>query len=88
MRFGQKIGVRHTIAIYIDGKPTGKTVERRIHTCQIGNFNPLFCWYGRKVQLVQTQDGDISDPFRVTAEMFDKLYIDADKPCEHKRIPT
>lgn len=54
------------------------TVVETIHSVlraeQIGNFNPLFCRYkGKKRCLVESDDGDVSDPFR-RSESY-KLFI-------------
>jgi len=42
-----------------------ETVTRVLRAEQIGNFNPLFCTYaGNNRVLVQSDEGDLSDPFR------------------------
>jgi hypothetical protein len=42
-----------------------KTVKRVLRAEQIGNFNPLFCTYGGNNRcLVNSDEGDASDPFR------------------------
>ena len=42
----------------------------------IGNFNPIFCRYNKKRELVQSREGDISDPFRREASYLESLYIE------------
>lgn len=42
----------------------------------IGNFNPMFCGYKGKRTLVQSYEGDISDPFRREESYLKSLYIE------------
>ena len=42
----------------------------------IGNFNPMFCRYHGKRELVSSKDGDLSDSFRRTVEYLKTLYIE------------
>ena len=41
----------------------------------IGNFNPMFCRYNGRRTLVQSKEGDISDPFRRGESYLNSLYI-------------
>jgi hypothetical protein len=41
----------------------------------MGNFNPLFCTYNGKKYLVQSECGDLSDPFRREESWLEKLFI-------------
>lgn len=54
-----------------------KTIERTLRAEQIGNFNPMFCRYaGNKRCLVNSDKGDLSDPFRREDSYADALYIE------------
>ena len=56
-------------------KVIGK-IRRVLRMEQCGNFVPLFCCYkGDKRNLVHSDAGDISDPYRVTTEYFESLFI-------------
>jgi hypothetical protein len=57
-----------------------ETIERTIWAEQIGNFNPFFCRYRNKRTLVNSREGDISDPFRRTIGYLETLYIEPDNP--------
>lgn len=50
-------------------------IQRKVWAEAIGNFNPLFCRYKGERMLVHADGGDISDPFRRTADQLQKLYI-------------
>lgn len=39
-------------------------ITRKLWTENIGNFNPIFCRYRGKKYLVESFEGDLSDPFR------------------------
>ena len=52
-----------------------ETIKRVLRAEQIGNFNPVFCTYKGKRCLVQSDEGDLSDPFRRTEEHLKTLYI-------------
>lgn len=52
-----------------------KTISRVIWAEQIGNFNPLFCRYMGKRELVKSLAGDASDPFRREESYADTFYI-------------
>jgi len=53
-----------------------KIIERVLRSEAIGNFNPIFCHYLGKDYLVQSELGDLSDPFRSTKKYLDYLYIE------------
>ena len=61
------------------GEP-GELIEVIKRVCRaeaIGNFNPIFCRYkDNKRCLVQSEHGDLSDPFRRTEEYMTSLYIE------------
>ena len=53
------------------------TIIRRVPWfAQIGNFSPMFCRYDRKRCLVQSEAGDLSDPFRREASYRDSFFIE------------
>ncbi len=52
------------------------TIYRKLKAETIGNFNPIFCTYKKKEYLVQSKEGDLSDPFRRTPEYFNNLFIE------------
>ena len=52
-----------------------KTISRVIWSEQIGNFNPFFCTYKGKRELIKSLDGDVSDPFRREESYADTFYI-------------
>jgi hypothetical protein len=53
-----------------------ETVERVLRAEQIGNFNPMFCRYRNKKRvLVNSDAGDLSDPFRREGSYADSLFI-------------
>ena len=57
--------------------PAFETVKRVLRAEQIGNFNPLFCTYrGNNRVLVQSQEGDLSDPFRREESYAQSFYIE------------
>jgi hypothetical protein len=51
-------------------------VQRVLWAEAIGNFNPLFCRYKGKRTLVQSEEGNISDPFRRRESYLTSLYIE------------
>jgi len=56
-----------------------KTIRRVLVGEQIGNFNPVFCTYQGKRYLVESAEGDMSDPFRRDETYFKTLYIEVKK---------
>jgi hypothetical protein len=65
----------HSITVLKNGKPV-ETVSRTIRFEQVGNFNPAFCTYKGEKYLVQSFEGDLSDPFRRTEAYLTTLYIE------------
>ena len=74
---------RYQIAIRAAGEhgrygepgPVLATIRRVIRAEQIGNFNPLFCTYKGRRELVYSLEGDVSDPFRREESYADTFYI-------------
>jgi len=62
--------------------PAIETVRRKLYFQPIGNFYPAFCRYKGKTYQVQSQAGDLSDPFRAQECYLETLYIDIAKPCQ------
>ena len=62
---------------YVTGQPGDyiETIKRVLYAEQCGNFNPLFCTYKGKKELVRSRQGDLSDPFRRTEEYANELYL-------------
>ena len=60
------------------GKPGDfiKTISRVLRGKSIGNFNPIFCTYWKREYLVQSLEGDLSDPFRRTKDYENSLFIE------------
>lgn len=55
-----------------------ETITRVMWAEAIGNFNPMFCTYKHKRTLVQSDEGDLSDPFRRDETYADTLYIEVE----------
>lgn len=51
-------------------------IKRVLIPKMIGNFNPFFCRYNNKLYLVNSLEGDLSDPFRRTIEYSKSFYIE------------
>jgi hypothetical protein len=73
---------KYKIEVRLKGKRYGEPGElieiiQRAPWCEaIGNFNPMFCRYKGKRELVQSLAGDISDPFRRDETYLKTLYIE------------
>jgi len=73
---------QYIIAVCSKGKNYGepgkfiKTIRRVVWSEQIGNFSPIFCRYNKKRCLVQSKDGDLSDPFRREESYAKTFYIE------------
>lgn len=52
------------------------TVKRKIWMESIGNFCPVLCTYKGKRTLVNSEEGDVSDPFRRTDEYANSFFIE------------
>jgi len=69
-----KIQVRIKRGYNNPGAPVG-TIDRKLVSESIGNFNPIFCTYHYRKYLVESILGDLSDPFRREEEYLNHLYI-------------
>jgi hypothetical protein len=56
-----------------------ETIKRKCWGEAIGNFNPIFCRYKGKRELVKSRAGDISDPFRRDETYLETLYIEVER---------
>ena len=80
------IQVRHYLngASRYNAKPEDirviETIQRVLRAEQIGNFNPLFCTYKGKHELVSSDAGDLSDPFR-REQAYEKSLFIVPKPA-------
>lgn len=72
----QIIEVREKGTKYNEPGKLIKIIHRKVWLECIGNFNPMFCRYNKKRELVKSLAGDISDPFRRTDEYLNTLYIE------------
>ena len=45
-------------------KVTNETINRKIYVQQCGNFSPLYCRYHNEYYLIDSEECDMSDPFR------------------------
>ncbi len=53
-----------------------EVINRVIFAEQIGNFNPIFCRYRNNPRKQISSDmGDVSDPFRVSPDYANHLFI-------------
>lgn len=66
--------LKHVIEVRTSGG-TPFTIKRQLRAEAIGNFNPIFCTYQGKRCLVQSDEGDLSDPFRRDDSYLKKLFI-------------
>ncbi len=53
-----------------------EVIKRKLWAEAIGNFNPVFCRYKNERHLVQSIEGDLSDPFRREESYLKSLYIE------------
>jgi hypothetical protein len=53
-----------------------ETISRKPWLEAMGNFNPMFCRYNGKRYLVNSDNGDLSDPFRRTENYLKTLFIE------------
>jgi hypothetical protein len=73
---------KQTIRVCHKGKSYGtpgeliEVIKRKVWAEAIGNFNPVFCRYKGKRCLVQSEQGDLSDPFRREESYLSSLYIE------------
>ena len=54
-----------------------ETITRQPWAEQIGNFNPFFVRYKGKRTLLQSDEGDLSDPFRREESYAKSFFIEA-----------
>lgn len=59
----------------------GGKIRRKIYSDTVGNFNRLACRYNGKTYLVNSDAGDVCDPFRASDNMLSALFINIEKPC-------
>ena len=71
----QKIQVR------LNGVEVG-TIKRKVYVDSLGNFNRFACRYNGRTFIVQSEHGDIGDPFRAEESYLTTLYIEVNKPCQ------
>jgi hypothetical protein len=55
-------------------------IRRKPWLESIGNFSPMFCRYKSRRELVYSDRGDLSDPFRRETNYLEKLFIRVEKP--------
>lgn len=67
--------MKYTIKVYDAKNNLVGTVKRVLRGEMIGNFNPVFCTYKGKKMLVQSEEGDLSDPFRRDEAYLQTLFI-------------
>jgi hypothetical protein len=53
-----------------------ETINRVLRAESIGNFNPIFCTYKGKRTLVNSDAGDLSDPFRADNSYLNTLFVE------------
>ena len=74
--------MKHAIRVHKKGSKYSipgaliETIKRVLRAECIGNFNPIFCRYNNKQYLVQSGEGDLSDPFRREPSYLQHLYIE------------
>jgi hypothetical protein len=82
---------RYTIQVrqyHTDGTFTlTATIQRKPWAEQIGNFNPLFCRYQGRRCLIESDEGDVSDPFRREESYANSFYIQP-RDGQGKRVIT
>lgn len=84
-------GTKHTIQVRIKKEYDSKiqdwkggevieTIKRVLRAEAVGNFNPIYCTYKKDSYQVQSDEGDLSDPFRREESYAKSLYIEVDDP--------
>lgn len=66
---------RFEIRVKRNGVGTVEIIKRVPWFESIGNFNPMFCRYKGMRKQVQSEAGDLSDPFRREEDYLKSLYI-------------
>lgn len=69
------IEVRKPITINETPAQLCHIIKRVLIAKQVGNFNPIYCRYKGKLYLVNSVEGDLSDPFRR-----DETYLTGNSP--------
>ena len=57
-------------------------IKRKVYVDQVGNFNRFACRFNRRTYCVNSDAGDIGDPFRADKSYLKSLYIDLRLPCQ------
>ena len=79
MRKKYQITVCEKGIVYRVPGPEIEKITRVIWAEAIGNFNPFFCRYHRKKYLLQSREGDLSDPFRREESYADSFFIEIER---------
>jgi hypothetical protein len=66
---------KQTILVFDKDNRLVDTVKRKLRFEPIGNFVPAFATYKSKEYLVNSFQGDLSDPFRANESYLTSLYI-------------
>ncbi len=73
---------QYKVRVRKKGKDWGKpgelieVIQRVLRAEATGNFSPVFCTYKGKSHLVQSELGDLSDPFRREESYLKFLYLE------------
>ena len=59
-------------------------IYRYLYTEPVGNFVLTACRFQGNTHIVKSELGDVTDPFRLTAEYLDHLYIEDWEVCKWK----
>lgn len=68
----------------IEVRKTGEATEiiqRKIYSDSVGNFIRCACRYKGQTFIVNSDEGDLGDPFRANDTYLDSLFIIATRPC-------
>ena len=57
-----------------------ESIKVQLRSKSIGNFNPIYCTYKSKEHVVNSREGDLSDPFRRNDGYLKTLYIEVEVP--------
>lgn len=77
-----KLPKGYIVNVHLKGEKFGEpgefieTIRRVLRAEQMGNFNPIFCFYRGKSVMVSSKEGDLSDPFRRETSYLESLYIE------------
>lgn len=76
------MGVKRTIEVRKKSRHLGQkgelieTVQRLTWFEDVGRFNPMFCRYQGQVELVRSDNSNLSDPVDRAKDLFLSLYIE------------